>query len=58
MEFGVKSNFENFEFWVAPITKSALFTTTVPQFQKLRLVLFMVFNQEFEFCFQNIFSSL
>ena len=52
---GVKSNFENFEFWVMPISKSALVTTTVHQFQKLGLVLCMVFNQEFEFCVQTFF---
>ena len=55
---GVKSNFENFEFWVAPISKSALVRTTVHQFQKLGLVLCMVFNQEFEFCVQTFFTSL
>ena len=55
---GVKSNFENFEFWVVPISKSALVTTTVHQFQKLGLVLCMVFNQEFEFCVQTFFTSL
>ena len=55
---GVKSNFENFEFWVMPISKSALITTTVHQFQKLRLVLRMVFNQEIEFCSQNCITSL
>ena len=53
---GVKSNFENFDFWVAPISKSAFVTATVHQFQKLRLVLCMVFNQEFEFCVQNFFT--
>ena len=41
-----------------PISKSALVTATVHQFQKLRLVLCMVFNQEFEFCVQNFFTSL
>ena len=46
---GVKSNFEYFEFQVIPIPKSALVTATVYQFQKLRLVLCMLFNQEFEF---------
>ena len=55
---GVKSNFENFEFWVVPISKSALVMTTVHQFQKLRLVFCMVFNQEFEFCSQNFITSL
>ena len=55
---GVKSNFENFEFWVVPISKSALVRTTVHQFQKLGLVLCMVFNQEFEFCVQLFFASL
>ena len=33
---GVKSNFENFEFWVAPISKSALVTTAVHQSQKIK----------------------
>ena len=47
---GVKSNFENFEFWVVPISKSALVTITDHQFQKLRQILCMVINQEFEFC--------
>ena len=55
---GVKSNFENFEFWVVPISKSALVMTTVHQFQKLRLFFCMVFNQEFEFCSQNFITSL
>ncbi len=55
---GVISNFENFEFWVVPIPKSALVTTTVHQFQKLELVLSMVFNQEFEFCVQTFSTSL
>ena len=41
-----------------PISKSALVTTTVHQFQKLGLVLCMVFNQEFEFCVQSFFSSV
>ena len=41
-----------------PISKSALVTTTVHQFQKLGLVLCMVFNQEFEFCVQTFFTSL
>ena len=55
---GVKSDFENVEFWVMLISKSVLVTATVHQFQKLRLVLCMVFNQEFEFCVQNFFTSL
>ena len=55
---GVKSNFENFEFWVMPITKCALIMITVCQFQKLRLELCMVFTQQFEFCFQNLTASL
>ena len=54
----VKLNFEYFEFWVVPISKSALVMTTVHQFQKLGLVLCMVFNQEFEFCVQTFFTSL
>ena len=41
-----------------PISKSALVTATVHQFQKLGLVLCMVFNQEFEFCVQTFFTSL
>ena len=53
---GVKSNFENLKFWVVPISKSALLMTTVHQFQKLKLVLCMVFSQEFEFCVQNYFT--
>ena len=55
---GVKSNFENFDFWVMLISKSALVTITVYQIQKLRLLLCMVFNQEFEFCVQSFFTSL
>ena len=39
-----------------PISKSALITATVDQFQNLRPVLCMVFNQEFEFCVQNFFT--
>ena len=46
---GVKSNFENFEFWVVLISKSILVTSTARNFQKLGLVLCMVFNQQFEF---------
>ena len=53
---GVNSNFENFEFWVVPISKSALVTTTVHQFQKLGLVLCKVLNQEFEFCVQSFLT--
>ena len=41
-----------------PISKSALVTATVHQFQNLRLVLGMVYSQEFEFCVQNFFTSL
>ena len=55
---GVKLNFENFKFGVMSISKSALVTTTVNQFQKLGLVSCMVFNQEFEFCVQTFFTSL
>ena len=55
---GVESNFENFDFWVMLISKSALVTITVYQIQKLRLLLCMVFNQEFEFCVQLFFASL
>ena len=51
---GVKSNFE---FWMMPITKFAPVVTTVNQFQKLRLVLCMVFNQKFEFCSQYFITS-
>ena len=40
------------------IFKSALVTATVHQFQKLRLVLCMVFNQKFEFCVVNSFTLL
>ena len=40
------------------ISKFALVTATVHQFQKLRLVLCMVLNQEFEFCVQKFFTSL
>ena len=40
----VKSNFENFEFWVGPISKFAL--------EDLNLKISIVFTQEFEFCFQ------
>ena len=54
---GVKSNFENFEFWAASISKSALVMTILIQFQKFRLVLCMVFNQEFEFFVQTFFTS-
>ena len=55
---GVKSNFENFEFWVVPNFKYALVTTTVHQFQKSRLVLCMIFNQEIELCVQAFFTWL
>ena len=55
---GVKLNFENFEFWVLLISKSTLVMTTDHQLQKLILVLWMVFNQEFEFCVQTFFTSL
>ena len=48
---GVKLNFENFEFWVVLISKSALVMTTVHQLQKLRLVLCIVFNPEFKFVY-------
>ena len=48
----------NFEFWVVQISKSSLVTTTVHQFQELKLVLRMVFNQEIEFCSQNCITSL
>ena len=51
---GVKSNFE---FWVEPIFKYAVVTTTVHQFQKSRLVLCMIFSQEVEFCVQTFFTS-
>ncbi len=54
----VQSNFENFDSWVMLIAKSALVTITVYQIQKLRLLLFMVFNQEFEFCVQLFFFLL
>ena len=33
---GVKSNFENFDFQVVPISKSALVTATFHQFQKIK----------------------
>ena len=55
---GVKSNFENFDFLVMLISKSALVTITVYQIQKLRLLSCMVFNQEFEFCVKTFFTSL
>ena len=41
-----------------PISKSALVTATVQQFQKSRLVSCMFFNQEFEFCVQLFFTLL
>ena len=56
--WGVKSNFENSEFWVVPISKSALVATTVHQIWKIRLVLCMVFNEEFDFCSQHLITSL
>ena len=39
-------------------SKSALVTAIVHQLQKLRPLLCMVFNQEFEICFQLFFTSL
>ena len=54
---GVKLNFENFDFWVVPISKFALSMTMINQFQILRLKLRMVFTQKFEFWFQNFFTS-
>ena len=48
----VKSNFENFEFWVGPISKFALVRIIVHQLKNLNLKICMVFTQEFEFCFQ------
>ena len=48
----VKSNFENFEFWIGPISKFALVTIIVHQLKNLNLKICMVFTQEFEFCFQ------
>ena len=53
--WGVKSNFENFDFWIVPISRFALAMTTINQFQILRLKLHMVFTQKFEFWFQNFF---
>ena len=48
----VKTNFENFEFWVGPIPKFALVRIIVHQSKNLNLKICMVFTQEFEFCFQ------
>ena len=48
----VKSNLENFEFSVGPISKFALVRMIVHQFKNLKLKICMVFTQEFEFCFQ------
>ena len=44
--------------WVMLVSKSALVTITVYQIQKVRLLLFRVFNQEFKFCLQLFFTSL
>ena len=40
---------------MVPIFKSAIITATVHQFQKLGLVVCMVFNQKFESCVQTFF---
>ena len=48
----VKSNFETFEFWVGPISKSARARIIVHQFKNLKLKMCMVDIKEFEFCFQ------
>ena len=48
----VKLNFENFEFWTVPISKFALFRVIVYQFYNLKLKIYMVFTEKFEFCFQ------
>ena len=48
---GIKS-FENFEFWVGPISKFALVRIIVHQLKNFNLKICMVFTQEFEFCFQ------
>ena len=39
-------------------SRFALAMTVFPQFQKLRLVSCMFFNQDFEFCVQSFFTSL
>ena len=48
----IKSNFENYEFWVGPFPKFALVRMIVNEFKNLKLKMYMVFTQEFEFCFQ------
>ena len=48
----VKLNFENFEFWTLPISKFALVRIIVYQFYNLKLKIYMVFTEKFEFCFQ------
>jgi len=41
-----------------PISKSALATTTARQIWETRLVLCMVFNEEFDFCSQLLITLL
>ena len=52
----VKLNFENLELLTVPISKFALVRVIVYQFCNLKLKIYMVFTEKFEFCFQ-IFTT-
>ena len=56
--WGVKTDFVNFDHLVVLNSRFALVMTVFPQFQKLRLRWIMVFPKEFEFYFQKFITSL
>ena len=45
-------NIENYEFWVGPFPKFALVRRIVNEYKNLKLYMYIVFTQEFEFWFQ------
>ena len=56
--WGVKTDFENFDHLVVLNSRFALVITVFPKFQKLRLRRNMVFNEEYEFYFHKFITLL
>ena len=53
---GVKSNFENLNFWEVPTSRFSLILTKVHQFLKSKVRLHSVFTKQFEFLSKNFFT--